>query len=63
VNGTRLIIITVPPPDVAAALHRARSEAARLTGSVAALAYPPHLTLRTGAVVPADGTHAFLEGF
>ena len=62
-NATRFVIITVPPPEVASAIHQARAEAGRLTGSVAALAYPPHLTLRSGVVVPLEDTPSFLEAF
>jgi 2'-5' RNA ligase len=62
VNDVRFIIITVPPADVAARLEEARREASGLTHSRAALAYPPHVTLRTGAIVPPDSIGKFAAG-
>jgi 2'-5' RNA ligase len=62
VSDVRFIIITVPPADVAVRLERARQEASILTASRSALAYPPHVTLRTGAMVPADSIGRFAAG-
>jgi 2'-5' RNA ligase len=61
-SDVRFIIITVPPPDVAAALEAPRRAAAERSGSRAALAFPPHVTLRTGAVVPALSISEFAVG-
>jgi len=62
VGDVRFIIITVPPPAVANALEGPRRLAAERSGSHAALAYPPHVTLRTGAVVPALNISEFAAG-
>ncbi len=61
-SDVRFIIITVPPPDVAAALEAPRRAAAERSGSRAALAFPPHVTLRTGAIVPARSISEFAVG-
>lgn len=61
-SEVRFIVITVPPPGVSLVLESARAAAASLTGSSAALAYPPHVTLRTGAVVPGESVEAFASG-
>lgn len=59
----RLIIIAeVPPPQVddVRALMRACAAAA---ASETALAYPPHVTLRTGALIPVDALDRWTEDF
>lgn len=61
-SEVRFIIITVPPPDTSMRLENARAAAASFSRSCAALAYPPHVTLRTGAVVPEQSIAAFAEG-
>jgi len=62
-ESVRFIIITVPPTDVSARIDAARRAVAALTGSVSALAYPPHVTLRTGVRVPAAALPQFLDDF
>jgi 2'-5' RNA ligase len=59
----RFIIITVPPADVADRLDVLRCELSELSGSRGALAYPPHVTLRTGAVVPIEEVEGYAEEF
>jgi 2'-5' RNA ligase len=60
VTDVRCIIITVPPADVADAIDRIRREVSRIGDTYEALTYPPHVTLRTGAVVPARDVDRFL---
>jgi 2'-5' RNA ligase len=48
----RLVVITVPPRAVAAHIDRFRREVCGTGGSRTALAYPPHVTLRTGFLFP-----------
>ncbi len=59
----RFIIITVLPDDVARRFDSARRLVCEVGRSRASLAYPPHVTLRTGALVPVEHVSAFLEGF
>lgn len=59
----RLVIITVPPPEVANAVQRLREPLCHRAKSVAALAYPPHVTLRTGVRVPPAEMESFLAAF
>jgi 2'-5' RNA ligase len=59
----RLVIITVPPPEVAEAVEALRAPLCRMADSRAALAYPPHVTLRTGVRVPPASLDAFLAEF
>ena len=62
-DGVRLIIITVPPPAVRAELLGLRAVCAGVSSSYAAAAYPPHVTLRTGVVVPEAAMEGFLAEF
>jgi len=59
----RLIIITVPPPAVAAELETLRRALCDRYRAPWALAYPPHVTLRTGVLVPPEAMPAFLGTF
>jgi 2'-5' RNA ligase len=52
VTPVRLTIVTIPPAPVCGRLTGIRSRAAAMSGSRAALLHPPHVTLRTGALVP-----------
>jgi 2'-5' RNA ligase len=61
--GVRLIIITVPPTAVQAELSLLRANCSGVSSSHAAAAYPPHVTLRTGVIVPPRGMSAFLAEF
>jgi 2'-5' RNA ligase len=61
--SVRFIIITTPPNDVAAKIDSARRRICEIGNSRAALAYPPHVTLRTGALVPATMISSFIEAF
>ena len=61
-SDVRFIIITVPPPALSILLETARAAAASLTRTCAALAYPPHITLRTGALVPEESVESFAAG-
>lgn len=58
----RFVIITVPPRGVTQQIDRFRVPAADVSGSRIALAYPPHVTLRTGALVPAADVAEYVGG-
>jgi len=60
---TRFIIITVPPPSISGKLQKLIAECSILGDSREASSYPPHITLRTGALVPNEEIRAFAEGF
>ncbi|MGO9309092.1 MAG: 2'-5' RNA ligase family protein [Spirochaetia bacterium] len=62
-EAVRFIIITTPPEDVSRQIDEARRHVCSVSGSRAALAYPPHVTLRTGAMVPAALVPTFIEAF
>jgi len=62
-EAARFIIITTPPQDVTQQIDEARHRVCSVSGSRAALAYPPHVTLRTGAMVPAALVPAFIDAF
>jgi len=57
----RLIIITVPPDDLCAEIDAFRREIAPIGDSYEALTYPPHITLRTGAIVPVEALEDYGE--
>ena len=59
----RLVIISVPPQPLLDRLGELRAELCRLSGSRAALAWPVHLTLRTGALVPQAKLPEFYHDF
>jgi 2'-5' RNA ligase len=62
-DGVRLIIITVPPPAVRTELAGLRRICSEVSSSHAAAAYPPHVTLRTGLIVPQAAMGTFLDEF
>jgi 2'-5' RNA ligase len=62
-EAVRFIVITTPPCDVVARIDEVRRRVNEIGGSRAALAYPPHVTLRTGALVPAPLVSKFLDSF
>ncbi len=62
-EAVRFIVITTPPHEVARAIDAARRLVCDVGRSSAALAYPPHVTLRTGARVPAELVADFLDSF
>lgn len=53
-DPVRLIIITVPPDEACERIDAFRREVGRIGDTREALTYPPHVTLRTGALVPPD---------
>lgn len=59
----RFIIIAVPPPGTAAEIQALREPLCRKYGALWALSYPPHVTLRTGAVVPEEKAGEFCDRF
>lgn len=62
-DAIRLIIITVPPPAVQSELAGLRAICSGVSASHAAAAYPPHVTLRTGVIVPQAAMGTFLDEF
>jgi 2'-5' RNA ligase len=59
----RFIIITVLPHRIRNAIERFRTTLAGVSGSRSALAYPPHVTLRTGTLVPETKIPQFIDEF
>ncbi len=57
----RFILITVPPAPVAEKLEILRKEFNQIAGSRIALTYPPHITLRTGFLVPEKEIPGFVK--
>ena len=62
-EAVRFIVITTPPRDVSRQIDEARRHVCSVSGSRAALAFPPHVTLRTGAMVPAALVPTFIDAF
>jgi 2'-5' RNA ligase len=60
-DAVRFVIITALPEPAATALDQARRSVCRVGRCRAALAYPPHVTLRTGALVPRESLDSFLR--
>jgi len=60
-DAVRFVIITALPQPAAAAFDQARRAACRVGRCRAALVYPPHVTLRTGALVPRESVDSFLR--
>ena len=59
----RFIVITTAPPEVSRRIDEARRRVGEIGRSRSALSYPPHVTLRTGALVPSAVVPSFLEAF
>jgi len=49
-----LIVISIPPEEIQRKMARITQELSSLTGSTTALKYPPHVTLRTGFLIPQE---------
>lgn len=62
-DALRLIIISVPPKEVFLSLEKTILKLSKLTGSVTASTYPPHITLRTGVDVPLNNLVSFVSEF
>jgi 2'-5' RNA ligase len=62
-DSIRFVIITVLPEAAARRFNQARRRVCEIGGSRAALAYPAHVTLRTGVLVPVELAETFLEEF
>lgn len=63
-NGSvRFIIISSLPREVAERFDQARRRIQAVVRSRAALAYPPHITLRTGLLVPLEQVGSCVEDF
>jgi 2'-5' RNA ligase len=59
----RFIVITTPPREVSQHIDEARRLVCGISRSCAALAYPPHVTLRTGMLVPAPMVSDLIDAF
>jgi len=62
-STTRFIIITVPPPSISGKLEKLIADCSIIGDSYEAISYPPHITLRTGALVPEKDIRVFVDGF
>lgn len=60
---TRLVIISALPDNAAQAVRAIQERCCGVAGSREALAYPPHITLRTGVLVPPEEMDKFIGGF
>jgi 2'-5' RNA ligase len=58
----RFIIIAVCPDHIREKIDPLREKIAAITGAREALTYPPHVTLRTGLLVPSGKEQEALEG-
>jgi 2'-5' RNA ligase len=59
----RFIIITTPPGDISGLIIEARRLVNEIGACTSALEYPPHVTLRTGALVPEPLASKFVHAF
>ena len=62
-STVRFVIISVVPNRIAYKIKNLSQELSGLSGSKNALLYPPHITIRTGAIVPIDNIDAFVLAF
>ena len=62
-ESRRYIIISETPDRISGLLESIRHHMAGEYGSVSALEYPPHITLRTGVVVPMDKRDIVFDSF
>jgi 2'-5' RNA ligase len=60
---TRFVIISVLPEPVRSEIRSLTEELSLLSESVTAMSYPPHITLRTGSVVPQNMIAKYIDGF
>ena len=59
----RFIIITVPQLEIVEKIDRFRRAIAEVGDTWEALTYPPHITLRTGALVPSEQVEGYADRF
>ena len=59
----RFVIISVLPEPVCSEIRALSEELCNMSGSKTALSYPPHITIRTGALVPFQKVDGYIEGF
>lgn len=62
-EAVRLIIITVPPSEISEEIDAFRRTIARIGDTREALTYPPHITMRTGALVPPGRLEEYADRF
>ena len=59
----RFIIITLPPEHIQTEINNLRTPLCKQSNSFQALTYPPHVTLRTGAIVPLEHITTYIQDF
>lgn len=59
----RLVIISVPSHEIRLLLEDFILKISEVTGAISASQYPPHITLRTGVVVPVEDLEDFFFEF
>ncbi len=62
-SDIRLVIVSILPEPVFTEIHSIQAELSKICGSVEALAFPPHITIRTGVIVPAGEMPGFISEF
>ncbi|MDC7218774.1 MAG: 2'-5' RNA ligase family protein [Spirochaetales bacterium] len=58
----RLIIISLPPPELFLEIKKVQEKISFKTGAREAVLYPPHITLRTGALIPEGEIGRYIRG-
>jgi 2'-5' RNA ligase len=58
-----LIVISLPPEPMLQEFDALSQELSELTGAKVALTYPPHVTLRTGFLVPEEDLSVWKDSF
>jgi len=59
----RFIIISTLPEPLFSRIQEEQKELNAITGAKEAMLYPPHITLRTGALVPEDKIESYVVSF
>ena len=62
-ENRRYVVIAEAPLEICSRIDSLRTELASKFGSYAALAYPPHITLRTGLIVPNGEKQKVFDAF
>jgi 2'-5' RNA ligase len=61
-KSIRFVIISVLPEPLRSEITQISQDFFQMTGSKTALTYPPHITLRTGAIVPVQELDNYVDG-
>ena len=62
-ESVRFIIISTLPDNISNEINILREKLKEVTGACQALTYPPHITLRTGVIVPFSEIQTFIKEF